>query len=235
MFSDSRGVIYVIPLDSGPRHSGYLNFSDSRARGTSVCHGAFVSCDSDPAFRLAQVIPSPCDSIRICCAAWTSHGRTKSGPWTSRISRWRGVSSTSPSYSIGRPAGFCRGGCRSRWKRPSASRPWRMPWLVTASRKSSTPTRARTSLAQPSPACSPATVSPSAWMARARGATTYHRTAVAQRRIRGGVSAGLTKASARPAPRTADISISYNGRRPHLDDATPDEAYFNQPPVGLAT
>ena len=28
----------------------------------------------------------------------------------------------------------------------------------------------------------------------------------------------------------------YNGRRPHqsLDDATPDQAYFNQPPVRLA-
>ena len=31
---------------------------------------------------------------------------------------------------------FCPGGCRSRWKRPSASRPWRMPWLVMVGRKS---------------------------------------------------------------------------------------------------
>jgi hypothetical protein len=57
--------------------------------------------------------------------------------------------------SIGRAAGFCRGGCQSRWKRPSASRRWRMPWPVTASRRYSTLTRARSSPARPSPACGP--------------------------------------------------------------------------------
>src|ERR1039458_3824560 len=46
-------------------------------------------------------------------------------------SPWSGVSFISLSCSIGRPAGFCRGGCRSRWKLPSASKPWRMPWPVT--------------------------------------------------------------------------------------------------------
>ena len=44
--------------------------------------------------------------------------------------------------------------------------------LATANRKSSTPTRAASSLAEPSPACSPTTASRSAWTARARGATT---------------------------------------------------------------
>src|SRR5258707_7012269 len=86
------------------------------------------------------------------------------------LSPWSAVSFTSLSCSIGRPAGFCRGGCRSRWKLPSASRPCRMPWLVTASRRYSTPTRARSSPARHSPACSPAT--PSAWTAKAPGATT---------------------------------------------------------------
>jgi transposase InsO family protein len=41
----------------------------------------------------------------------------------------------------------------------------------TASRMSSTPIRARSSLARPSPACSPTTTLPSAWTARARGVT----------------------------------------------------------------
>ncbi|MET4328646.1 transposase InsO family protein [Bradyrhizobium sp. i1.15.2] len=34
---------------------------------------------------------------------------------------------------------------RSRWKQPFASRRWKMPWLVTVSRTSSTRTRARSS------------------------------------------------------------------------------------------
>ena len=41
--------------------------------------------------------------------------------------------------------------------RHSASRRWRMPRLVTARRRSSLPTRARSSRTRPSPACSPAT------------------------------------------------------------------------------
>src|SRR5580704_2801698 len=45
-------------------------------------------------------------------------------------------------------AEFCHGDCRSLWKRPSASRPWRMPWLVMVGRKSSTPTRAHNSRAR---------------------------------------------------------------------------------------
>jgi hypothetical protein len=87
-------------------------------------------------------------------------------------SRWRAASCISLSCSTGQPAGCCHGGCRSRWKRLSASRPWRMLWLVTADRKSSTPTRARSSPARHSPACSPATPSPSAWTAKGLGGIT---------------------------------------------------------------
>ena len=36
--------------------------------------------------------------------------------WTSPTSRWRVASSISPLCSIGQPAGYCHGGCRSRWK-----------------------------------------------------------------------------------------------------------------------
>ena len=69
----------------------------------------------------------------------------------------------------GRHVVFCRGGCRSRWRRPSASRPWKMPWLATASRTSSTLPISRLSVhrpPRPSPACSPAMASPSAWIAK---------------------------------------------------------------------
>lgn len=46
-------------------------------------------------------------------------------------------------------------GCQSRWRRPSASRLWRMLWPVTASPASSTLIKARSSPVRPSPACSP--------------------------------------------------------------------------------
>ena len=99
-------------------------------------------------------------------------GRTRCGRWTSPTSRWRVASSIWLSCSTGSAAACCRGGCRSRWKRHSASRRWRMPWLVTASRTSSTPTRARSSRARPSPACSPTTALRSAWTAKGLGGTT---------------------------------------------------------------
>ena len=82
-------------------------------------------------------------SIRICCAAWRSRGRTRSGRWTSLTSRWRVALFISPSCSTGRPDGFCPGGYRSRWRRPLSSRPWRMLWLATAGPTPSTPIRAR--------------------------------------------------------------------------------------------
>jgi len=107
-----------------------------------------------------------------------------------------------------RPAGFCRGGCRSPRKRPSESRRWRMPWLVTANRRYSTPTRARSSPARPSPACSPATASPSAWTARARGATTCSSSGCGAASNTRMCTCGPTKASARHATRSADTSIS---------------------------
>ena len=47
----------------------------------------------------------------------------------------------------------CRGGCRSPCKRRFASRHWRMPWPITASRTCSIPIRVRSSPARPSPGC----------------------------------------------------------------------------------
>ena len=75
-----------------------------------------------------------------------------------------------------------------------SSRRWRMSSLVTASRISSyQPTRARSSLARPSPACSPSTTLRSAWTVKELGGQRVRRAPVAQCQIRGGVSASLRK------------------------------------------
>lgn len=72
----------------------------------------------------------------------------------------------------GSGVGCCRGASRSRWKPHSASRRWRTLSLAMASRKSSTPTKARSSRAPLSPACSPVMASLSAWTVGVPGATT---------------------------------------------------------------
>src|SRR5450830_1781414 len=65
----------------------------------------------------------------------------------------------------------CRGGCRSRWKRHSASRHSRTLWLITASRRYSTRIRVRNSRARHSPVCSPTTALRSAWTVKELGGT----------------------------------------------------------------
>jgi len=79
---------------------------------------------------------------------------------------------------------------------------------VMAGRKSSTPTRVRSSRAWRSPVCLPATASPSAWMAKGPGGTTCSLSGC-------GVASNTRrsicepmKASARPVARLADISTS---------------------------
>ena len=114
----------------------------------------------------------------------------------------------SPWCWTGRHVAFCRGGCRSRWRRPSASRRWRMPSLVMAGRKSSTPTKVRSSPARRSPVCLPATASPSAWMAKGPGGTTCSLSDCgAASNTRRSICEPM-KALARPVTRSADISTS---------------------------
>ena len=62
------------------------------------------------------------------------------------------------------------------------------------------------------------------------------RAAVAQREIRGGLSARLRRASARRALRLRRYLAFYNERRPHssLDRRTPDEAYFAAQTIAAA-
>src|SRR5262249_22588687 len=55
-------------------------------------------------------------SIRICCVALRSIGRTRCGRWTSPTCPWRAASSISSPSWTGSAAGFCRGACRSRWR-----------------------------------------------------------------------------------------------------------------------
>src|SRR5438874_3912441 len=73
--------------------------------------------------------------------------------WAMDITYIPMASSISPLCSTGSAVACCRGGCRSRWRRRSASRRWRTRSLITASLTSSTPIRAASSPARHSLAC----------------------------------------------------------------------------------
>lgn len=110
-----------------------------------------------------------------------------------------------------------------------------MLWPVTASPASSTLIKARSSPVRPSPACSPATASPSAWTAR------VHRNNLFVERLWRSVKYEEVYLRAYETVGEARHSIGryldfYNRRRPHssLDDMNPDQAYFTQPPLRLA-
>jgi hypothetical protein len=64
------------------------------------------------------------------------------------------------------------GVCQTRWMCRSACRRSRRRWRASAGRRSSTPTRAASSRAPPSPVCSPPRASESRWMAAGGGWTT---------------------------------------------------------------
>ena len=97
----------------------------------------------------------------------------------------------------------CRGAYRSPWRRRSASRRWRMLWLVTESRTSSIPTEVRSSLARPSPACSPPTALRSAWTVKGLGGTTCLSSACSAASNTSRCIRGPTKAYPRLALRSA--------------------------------
>jgi len=85
---------------------------------------------------------------------------------------------------------------------------WRTPSLVTASPKSSIPTRARSSPARPSPARSPATASRSAWMAKEHGGTTCSSSGCGAASNTRRYICGPTKALAKRGTRSAVTSTS---------------------------
>src|SRR5262245_40280339 len=133
-----------------------------------------------------------------------SRDQTRCGRWTSPTSRWRAASSIWPLCSIGSAVAFCRGAYRLRWRRRSASRRWRMPWLVTAGRRSSIRTRVRSSRARPLPVCSPTTVLRSAWTAKALGGTTCSSSVCGAASNTRRCICGPTTAYPRPALQSAD-------------------------------
>ena len=110
---------------------------------------------------------------------------------------------------------------------------YRRPRLATASRTSSTLTRARSSPAQPSPVYSPTTALRSAWTAKAPGGTTCSSSGSGAASNTRRSTCEPTTASARPAHRSVGTLTS---RRPHssLDGTTPDQAYFTPLPLRLA-
>jgi len=158
------------------------------------------------------------------------------GPWTSRTFRWRTASSISPWCWTGRHVVFCRGGCRSRWRRPSASRHWRMLSLVMAGRKSSTPTRVRSSRG-----VAFTSLLASHGIAISMDGKGAWRDNVFVERLWRSVKYEEVYLRAYESVSEARSSIGryldfYNRRRPHssLDDRTPDQAYFDLPPLRAA-
>ena len=139
------------------------------------------------------------------------------------------------------------GGCRTRWTRGSAQRRWRRPWRATARRRSSTPTRAASSPASPSPPACRRPASASRWTDAAGAWTTFGRSlgpvafaaSVIERLWRSlkyeavylhEIADGLT------ARRVIGEWIDfYNTQRPHsaLAGRTPAEAYRDGPPVDM--
>src|SRR5258708_31593053 len=81
-----------------------------------------------------------------------------------------------------------------------------MPWHAMAGRRSSTPTRVRSSPAQLLPACSPARASPSAWTATGPGGIMCSSNGCGAASNTRRYICEPTKPSARRATRSADIS-----------------------------
>ena len=117
----------------------------------------------------------------------------------------------------------------------SASRRWRMLWLVTASRTSSIPIRVRSSRARRSPVLANNDIAISM---DGKGAW---RDNVFVERLWRSVKYEEVYLKAYDSVSEARSSIGkyldfYNGRRPHssLDGTTPDQAYFNELPFRLS-
>jgi putative transposase len=168
-------------------------------------------------------------SIRICSAVWRSRDRTRCGRWTSPTSPWRAALCIWPWCSTGSVAGFCRGACRSRWRRHSASRRCRRRWRSTASRRPSTPTRDRNSRAPPFTGV----LIMSGIAISMDGSGAWRDNVFVERLWR---SVKYEEIYLRAYDTEARTSLGryfdfYNGRRTHtsLDRRTPDQAYFNQP------
>ena len=112
-------------------------------------------------------------SSRISCATWRSTGRTRCGRRHHLRADRRAAFSTSSRSWTGRAGRCSPGGCRTRWTCRSASEALEEALArFGEARRSSTPTRAASSPARPSPARSPRPASASRWTGAAGGSTT---------------------------------------------------------------
>jgi hypothetical protein len=158
----------------------------------------------------------------------TTTGRTRCGARTSHTSRWpkdlsiwwrwvrQTPSGTSTRFAVrwtGSAGGFCRGGCRSPWRRTFASRRRGKRLNCMASRKFSTPIRVCNSPAPRSWTSWRAAVFGSAWTARAVSGQYFHRAAVAEPEIRRCVYQGVWL-SCRGAPEPEHLAGVLQRRAP---------------------
>src|SRR5450755_1795982 len=136
-----------------------------------------------------------------------------SGPATSPIFRWRLAFCIWWQLSTGPAGRFWRGACRTRWIRAFASRRSTKRWRGTARQKYSTPIRARSSPARPSPVGSRPQARDFDGRTRSFHGQYFHRTVVALDQIRGSASESPDGREARDG---IGIWINfYNHHRPH--------------------
>ena len=179
--------------------------------------------------------PRAPDLALICCGAWRSSGRTMSGAPISPISRCSAASFTWWRSWTGQAGSSWPGVCRTHWTQASAQTRSTRPWPGMASRRYSTPTRAASSRASPSPGACRRPASGSRWMAGA-GAWTTSSSSGLWRSLKyepiylHEIADGLI--AARRLIR--DWVRFYNVERPHsaLDGRTPAEAYRRRAACG---
>ena len=145
-----------------------------------------------------------------------------SGAPISPISRCRAASFTWWRSWTGRAGTSWPGGCRTHWTQASARTRSTRPWPGMARRRYSTPTKAASSRASPSPGACRRPASGSRWTAGAVHGQYLHRAAVALARIRGDLSARIADGFSARRP-IRDWVRFYNLKRPHsaLDGRTP--------------
>ena len=170
-----------------------------------------------------------------------------SGAPTSPTSRCAAASFTWWRSWTGRAAMSWPGGCRTRWMRASVQTRWRRLWRATTRLRYSTPTKAVSSPASPSPGACRKPASASRWTAAAGAWTTFGRS-LGPVAFAASVIERLWRSLKHEAVYLHEIADGftarrvigqwidfYNTQRPHsaLAGRTPAEAYRDGPPVDM--
>ena len=207
-------------------------FERHRAQPSAAPDGASGGLSGAAYQRSAPRAPG---SIPICSRPWRSSARTMSGAPISPTSRCAAASFTCWQPWTGRADMSWPGGCRTRCTQASVSRRLRKPWPAMARRRSSTPTRAASSPASPSPGACGWPASGSRWTAGAGAWTTSSSSGCGVRsNTRPSICASSPTASRR-GPVIGEWIGFYNTERPHsaLGGRTPAEAYGGDAPVDM--